>query len=752
MKVLLLGLEWFPGRTGGSNRYFRELLVRLPDAGVAVEGVAVGETDLRRSAAVAAAPDDPLPRRLTRFKSVAERLGKSADVVDVHFALYALLPVVFGRLRRKPLVVHFHGPWADESIAAGQQIAAALIKRRVERMLYRRAEAAITLSGAFKRILVERYRVPPWKIAVVPPGVDLLRFRPADPAEARSKLGVDPRLRLVCTVRRLTPRTGVDLLLEAFAQLDGDRLLLVAGEGPERHRLETLASELGISASVRFLGRVDEDELAPLYQAADVTVVPSRRLEGFGLTVLESLACGTPVVATDVGGLREVLGRIDPTCVVPAGDVGALAERLAGTLPDRTSCRAAAEHSSWDECLQRHVQIYRDAGRQVRERPIRVVYIDHTAKLSGAELALARVLPGLDGIDSHVILGSDGPLVARLIDAEISVEVMPLANETGMLGRERARLAIAISGPGIGAAIHVLRLAWRLRQLRPDVVHTNSLKAALYGGLAARLAGVRVVSHAHDRLADDYLPPEAARLARFAYTRLSHAVIAPSRAVADTLPVPSHVVPWPVFVSGEPRTADARPFTAGIVGRIAPWKGQHLFIEAFARVLGRGDAEGRIIGAPLFGAEEEEYLDRLRGQADGLGLDGRLRFTGFVDDVSRELASLDVLVHASTIPEPFGQVVLEGMAAGVPVIASAPGGPAELIADGVDGLLFPAGDVDALCDRLQRVASDAALRERLRDGGRAKAAGFTLPATAMRISEIYRQVSTTPGRPLVAPA
>lgn len=742
MKPLLLGLGWFPDEPGGSNRYFRELLEQLQEHGHSPSGVVIGPANATGGhVVVAASADDRLALRLRRFKAAAERLGRSTDLVDVHFALYALLPVVLGRLRGKPLVVHFHGPWADESAAAGRggSRLSLLVKRTVEKAVYRRAEAAITLSGAFKRILVERYAVQPWRVEVVPPGVDLERFSPGDRQAARAELLLDDATWVACSVRRLVPRTGLDVLLRAWAHLDRERLLLVAGVGPERQRLEELAADLGITGSVRFLGGVSEESLVAVYRAADVSVVPSTALEGFGLVVLESLACGTPVVAMEVGGLPSALAGLEPRSLVVAGDVFALAERLSHPLPGRGACREHAEQFSWGACIDRHVQLYQRAVRPPRDWKLRVVYIDHTARLSGAELALLRLLPALEDVEAHVILGEDGPLVARLHEAGVSVEVMTLAVGAASLDRERIRMATATSREGVEAAIYTVRLARRLHQLRPDLVHTNSLKAAIYGGLAARMVGIPVVSHAHDRLANDYLPVGAARVARAAFTLLPRAVIAPSHAVAETLGRAAYIIPWAAETSTS-TPAQAHPFRVGIVGRIAPWKGQHVFIEAFARAFPDGDEQAVVVGAPLFGAAEQHYMDGLRELARSLGLDERLHFTGFVEDIDAELASLDALVHASVVPEPFGQVVVEGMAAGLPVVAAGEGGPAELISDGVDGLLYPTGDAEALAAHLKALAADPELCQRIGAAARRRAASFTPAALAERVSGVYAHV------------
>jgi glycosyltransferase involved in cell wall biosynthesis len=600
---------------------------------------------------------------------------------------------------------------------------------------------AITLSGAFKRILVERYRLAPWQIDVIPPGVDLAKFCPGDRAAARARFGIGSDVWLACSVRRLVPRTGVDVLLRAWAALGRrDRLLAVAGEGPERGRLERMTSELGIRDCVCFLGSVDEEELVELYRAADVSVAASTSLEGFGLIVLESLACGTPVVVSAVGGLPEAVERLEPPVVVPPGDPAALAERLSGPLPDRDKCRAYAEGYSWPAAAQRHVDLYDRVVHGQRERKLRVVYLDHTAKLSGAEIALLRLLPALTGVEPHVILSEEGPLVGRLLAAGVSAEVLPLGRRAANLPRERVRSAALVSRESMDAAVYSLRLAFRLRRLRPDLVHTNSLKAAFYGGLASRLAGIPVVSHVHDRLADDYLPPRAAQLARRVLHRFPHAVLAPSQMVADTLGRPATVIPNIVFESGRrENSVPERPLTVGMVGRITRWKGQHVFIEAFAQAFPNGEERALIVGAPLFGREERQYLEELHDSA-AANLTGRVHFEGFVDDIEAFFAEIDVLVHASVVPEPFGLVVLEGMAAGLPVIAADAGGPAEFITNRVDGLLYPPGDAAALAERLRMLARDSTLRLGLGEAARRRAEDYAPEAIADRMRGLYDEV------------
>ncbi len=740
LRPLLLGMGWFQDQPGGLNRYFAELLRALERRGTDTRAVVVGPaSDAPEAVIVAADAGQALPRRLWRYAGAA---GATADLFDAHFALYALLPVLTGR-RGRPLVVHFHGPWADESEAVGDGAAARRVKRLVERAVYRRARELVVLSGSFRRILVERYRVDPWRVHVIPPGVDLERFSPGDREAARAQLGVPGDAWVVVAARRLVPRMGLDVLLEAWSGIDEpNRLLLIAGDGPERLTLERLARKLAIESTVRFLGRVSEEDLVARYRAADVSVVPSVALEGFGLVTLEALACGTPVVVTDAGGLPETVAGLDPTLVVPAGDAGALALRLRQPLPSADRCRAHAEGFSWDTTAERHLELYRRAVAPPDRERLRVVYVDHTAKLGGGELALITLLRALgDRIDPHVILAEEGPLVDRLVAAGISVEVLRLADATLGLTRDRVGPATLRSPAGLGAIGYAVRLSRRLRSLRPDLVHTNSLKASLYSGPAGALARVPVVWHLRDRISEDYLPRGAVRLVRAGAKRLPAAVIANSSAtLASVSSRRGYVIPSPLSTPiGRAPESNGR-FRAGMLGRIAPWKGQHVFVEAFARAFPEGTETAVVIGAPLFGLDEVRYFEELKALAHELGLGGRVEFTGFRDDVAAELARLDALVHASVIPEPFGQVVIEGMAAGLPVVAARAGGPAETIDDGVDGLLYPPGDVEALASALRSLATDPALRRRIGAAGLIRARDFAPDVIAERVLAVYREV------------
>jgi glycosyltransferase involved in cell wall biosynthesis len=385
---------------------------------------------------------------------------------------------------------------------------------------------------------------------------------------------------------------------------------------------------------------------------------------------------------------------------------------------------------------------------------IRIVFVGHVAQLSGGEIALMRLIEALVDVDAHVILAEDGPLVQGLREAGVSVEVLAMRDRTRNLRKDRVRPGGVPITALFDTATYVLRLSRRLRAIRPDLVHTNTLKAGIYGSIAARLARVPVVWHVRDRIAPDYLRRPAVLLVRALIATVPGGVIANSEATRATLwrtrgdtSVVYSLVRDPVSrLPHRGRGPRGDRFCFGIVGRLAPWKGQDVFLKAFARAFGAGQEVAAIIGSAMFGDAEMRYADELQELTASLRIADRVEFRGFRADVWAELDQIDVLVHASVTPEPFGQVIVEAMLAGVPVIATAGGGPSEIVTDGVDGLLYPAGDVDALVAAMRRLRHDPALRASLVDSARIRAAQFSPQAAASSVMALYEQVLAASSR------
>jgi len=267
--------------------------------------------------------------------------------------------------------MHFHGPWALEGRAeGGKALVGALKKIFVEAPVYSRASRLITLSQAFARILEEEFGVAPERIRVVPGGFDPRPFSAAPgKREARSRLGLPQDRPVVVCLRRLQSRMGLENLVEAATILrraHPDILVAIAGKGPLAPALRQRIEDAGLGNNVRLMGFVADEDLGAFYAAGDLSVVPTVALEGFGLIVAESLASGTPVVATKVGALPELIFGLSPGLLAdptPAGLAEVLDGALSGRIevPSAERCRAHSMAWSWEQVVPRLVSVYREA-------------------------------------------------------------------------------------------------------------------------------------------------------------------------------------------------------------------------------------------------------------------------------------------------------------------------------------------------------------------------------------------------------
>ncbi len=374
VKSLQLGLHWFPENHGGLDRVYYELWRSLPMADIAFTGLVAGtgrcNTETQGAIQAFAEGDAPL---LARWKGMRQAYAKAVrenppDLVVSHFALYTL--PVLGKLGNLPLVVHFHGPWANEGGLEGNTGLRRAVKIRIENLVYRRASRAIVLSNAFADLLASQYKFPRERVHVIPGGVDLARFDTGlSREEARARLGWPGDRPIIVSVRRLVPRMGLANLLDAMRIMRAkmpDLQLMIAGHGSLRAELERQIEVQGLSGNVRMLGFVSDDTLPLLYAAADLSVVPTVALEGFGLIAAESLAAGTPCLVSPVGGLPEVVSGLSPELVLPSPAPADIAEGVLAALngglnlPDSAACRAyAAASFNWNTIAGQIASVYR---------------------------------------------------------------------------------------------------------------------------------------------------------------------------------------------------------------------------------------------------------------------------------------------------------------------------------------------------------------------------------------------------------
>lgn len=307
--------------------------------------------------------------------------SKSAyDIVHTHFA-YAALGPLQAVPANVPRVRTFHGPWDEEGWSEDSAGIAHsvphLLKARLKRLLRFQIESAnlrsswkvVTLSDYFRHEVIHRFSVPAGRVVKIPGGVDLARFAPADSHAVRRQLDLPEDRRILLSVRRLTPRMGLNHLIEAMPAVLAqypDTLLLIGGKGPEHASLAELIARLGLQNSVSLLGFIPHDQLASYYQAADAFVLPTVTLEGFGLVTVESLACGTPVIGTSVGATPEILQALEPRLLAQSAAPDALAEAITSFFSDDWGKRLTPsrlhgfvqERYSWDRHVQETLALY----------------------------------------------------------------------------------------------------------------------------------------------------------------------------------------------------------------------------------------------------------------------------------------------------------------------------------------------------------------------------------------------------------
>jgi D-inositol-3-phosphate glycosyltransferase len=390
--------------TGGMNVYVRELTRELGRRGKqvdvftrAVDSTIAPVRHMGPNARVIHVPAGPVGpydkngiyRHLDEFVAGVEAFrreeGIHYDLVHAHYWLSGVAGETLARRWGVPLAQMFHtlGQMKNEVAKAPRDREVAL-RIEEETRLVDVADRIIAPTSTERAQLAWYYGADPEKISVIPCGVDTRLFRPRDQAAARQRLSL-PEGRLLLFVGRIERLKGIDTLLEATSLLlarpgyEDLRVLIVGGDlestadNPEQQRVRQLACDLGVAGRVDFLGAQSQAELAYFYAAADLTIMPSH-YESFGMVALESMACGTPVVASRVGGLALLVKDGETGILVPEEAPTTLAMQTHAILQDDAERRAMggraaayAKDFAWGRIADRIVDLYddliHDAGR-----------------------------------------------------------------------------------------------------------------------------------------------------------------------------------------------------------------------------------------------------------------------------------------------------------------------------------------------------------------------------------------------------
>ena len=394
-----------------------------------------------------------------------------------------------------------------------------------------------------------------------------------------------------------------------------------------------------------------------------------------------------------------------------------------------------------------------------------LVCLATSAAFGGAETSLVTMLTALRTLEPEwritIVTPGRGPLGDRCRSLGFDVVERPFPaalarfGESGAAGGRLMR-PIRLLRQGLGAAVslpaYLARLRNVLRATRATVVHSNGVKVHVAAALI-KPGGVRLVWHLHEYVRSR---PMSLRIMR-SLARRADAIVANSDSVlADAtagfgrdagLSRIYNAVDTQVFAPDGPRLPlaarsglppDDGLVRIGLIATFARWKGHDVFLDALARLAGRYALRAYIVGGAVYQTSGSQWSEpELRARAAERGLSDVVGFTGHVDDVASALRSLDIVVHASTEPEPFGMAIAEAMAARRAVVVARGGGAAELFDDGVNALGYPPGDAASLAGRLEELLLNRARREVLASRARSAAVERFSPE---RMAQSFREV------------
>lgn len=350
--------------TGGMNVYVRELTRFLGRAGVHVDVYTRSENEhipqvshdlgyFNRVVHIPAGPEVHLSKEQSRHyiktfadgvMEIADRKGLQYDLIHSHYWLSGLAGEMLKNAWGVPMLQMFHTlGLIKQQIGRTPEEREGKDRVNGEKRVMRIADRIIAATQAEKTQLETLYGLDPQKVCIIPPGVDTHHFYPIPQDEAKEAIGISASDRMALFVGRIEPLKGVDTLIRAMAQVKENcvsfrcpHYLVIIGGDPngesedtnaEMSRLQSLCKTLGLDEIVVFLGKRDQNTLPYYYSAAEVVVVPSH-YESFGMVALEAMACGTPVIASRVGGLAYLVKDGETGYSVPAQDPDALSEKI----------------------------------------------------------------------------------------------------------------------------------------------------------------------------------------------------------------------------------------------------------------------------------------------------------------------------------------------------------------------------------------------------------------------------------------
>ncbi|MCM8812077.1 MAG: glycosyltransferase family 4 protein [Candidatus Omnitrophica bacterium] len=628
------------------------------------------------------------------------------------------------------------------------------------------AESCDLITGCSRymaQVITERRPALKAKTVPLPNGVSPELFSPywgrmESRIQLREKHGVGERP-VVLYVGRLVEEKGVHHLLEAFKKAAGGRpdpkdprqpLLVLVGahtfsDGRTTSYIEKLKEQAkGWEERIRFVGHVSRDEITDYFLMSDMLAFPSVWKEPFGLVILEAMATGIPVVAFQQGGPAEIIQHgVDGLLVYPEKGAEGFSEALQTLIRDpaireefgREARRKVEMRYSWQVMANRFI------GLCGTGKPKRILIAESGSGFGGSARYLHDLLLQLDHqrYSPHVLAAEEGPFIKKIREQGVALTVRP-----GWRYRE------GISGV-FQIALTVVSISRWLRRNRFKLVHLNNeILSHLPLLMAARLVGCKTVCHLHGwrpltkmerfavRFVDEFICISEAGAAYYREQLPGKNVIA----IQNGLRLDGQFIQMEVQRAQQRQSLGLTPGDIGvaIIGRLVPWKGQEVYLRALAEVIREHfPVVGLVVGNDT--QPGEPYLAKLKELVRELDIERKVRFVPWQEDIWPVYAAADLVVHASTQPEPFGLVILEAMAAKKPVVATSGGGVKDVVVNEETGLLVEPGDVKEMAEAIKRLICSPGFSAGLVNKAHYRVRNdFTMDRNAAQVMAVYEKL------------
>jgi glycosyltransferase involved in cell wall biosynthesis len=706
---LLLGLDHFASRPGGLGRAFDAICKEFEANGQKFNRLEIGLPFYSSNVN----PENSVFLRVNWLLRGALKIRNQTNIVYSHFAFHAFI-VSF--VVNAPIVSFFHGPWARESlISSGKRSMRFELQKFVEKKVYNKSRLIHCASESFKNLLITEYNIDRSKILVIPLGVDLDRFQNNQKDFARKKLGIGASELIFVSVRRLTNRMGIDDLIHGFSKFcthSPKGSLYIIGRGPQQNSYEKLIQSLGIENRIHLLGEISDSDLPLWYAASNSSIVPSQSLEGFGLVALESLSCGTPVLASRCGGLEEIVESWNKNFLFDPYRPDQIASKLLEFASGKVSetpenCRNFANNYTWFRSFKL-IQASLESQK--------IIFLSSEDMISGAEISLFELVTGLsDHYHPEVWIGGKGPLYDKFLQSNVSIKLVPRLSLNFSRYSKKSELIKAF----VKLPYSMYIIFQEIRKSDSEIVFINTFKSLLVSFPGILLTNKKVIYWAHDAFKFDSKTQFGKRFFyKYVLLFLKIHIVCNSKYTSSSLNknfgiTTGHILNPIVRVAATQRKNSSETLIKlGICGRIAEWKGQLFALKALAPLLSNSNnLVLEVLGSPLFG--DEIYFQQVKDFIVEKNISEKVKLIPFCAEPEKIMATWDLSIHAAIEPEPFGRTIVESLMVGVPVIVPNVGGPLEIVSERINGLTYKIGDVDDLANKVNEFLENSELRKEL---------------------------------------